>query len=130
MFKIKGHMTTRHGWARSCKNVQSINNRSLENWPIQAHGAEILYWAIINIHKAGFKLIATVHDAVLVEFDVSDRIILDVYEVRKIMTRCAKDIVGMEIKTDVEMILYNWEQAKDAKDLYDEIMELVGSDLE
>ena len=130
MFKITGRMTTRHGWARSCKNVQSINNRSLENWPIQAHGAEILYWAIINIHKAGFKLIATVHDAVLVEFDVSDRIILDVYEVRKIMTRCAKDIVGMEIKTDVEMILYNWEQAKDAKALYDEIMELVGSDLE
>jgi hypothetical protein len=71
----------------------------------------------------------TVHDAVLVEFDVSDRIILDVYEVRKIMTRCAKDIVGMEIKTDVEMILYNWEQEEDAKLLYEEIMELVGSDL-
>ena len=129
MFKIKGQMTTRHGWSRSCKNVRKINNRSLENWPIQAHGAEILYWSIINIHKAGFKIIATVHDAVLVEFDVSDRIILDVYEVRKIMTRCAKDIVGMEIKTDVEMILYNWEQEEDAKLLYEEIMELVGSDL-
>jgi len=45
------------------------------------------------------------------------------------MTRCAKDIVGMEIKTDVEMILYNWEQEEDAKLLYEEIMELVGSDL-
>ena len=128
MFKIRGQMTTRHGWCRSCKGVQNMNERSLQNWPIQAHGAEILYWTCIKVREAGFKIIATVHDAVLVEFDISPNIILDVYTVRQIMERCAKQMVGADIKVDYEMILNNWEQEEDAAALFKEIMQLVGND--
>ena len=126
MFKIRGQMTTRHGWCRSCKGVQNLNERSLQNWPIQSHGAEILYWTVINVRKAGYTIIATVHDAILVEFDITPNIILDVYKVRLIMERCAKEMVGANIKVDYEMILYNWKQEDEAAALFDEIMKLVG----
>ena len=53
-------------------------------------------------------------------------IILDVYEVRLIMERCAKEMVGANIKVDYEMILYNWKQEDEAAALFDEIMKLVG----
>ena len=106
--------------------VQNLNERSLQNWPIQSHGAEILYWTVINVRKAGYKIIATVHDAILVEFDITPNIILDVYKVRLIMERCAKEMVGANIKVDYEMILYNWKQEDEAAALFDEIMKLVG----
>ena len=126
MFKIRGQMTTKHGWCISCKGVQNLNERSLGNWPIQSHGAEILYWTVINVRAAGFKIVATVHDAILVEFDISPNIILDVYKVRLIMERCAKEMVGMEIGVDYEPILYNWIQEEEEAELFNEIMKLVG----
>ena len=126
MFKIRGQMTTKHGWCISCKGLQNINERSLGNWPIQSHGAEILYWTVINVRAAGYKIVATVHDAILVEFDITPNIILDVYEVKKIMQRCAKQMVGAEIGVDYEPILHNWEQGEEESELFDEIMKLVG----
>jgi hypothetical protein len=42
------------------------------------------------------------------------------------MERCAKEMVGANIKVDYEMILYNWKQEDDAAALFDEIMKLVG----
>jgi len=126
MFKIKGQMTTRFGWCRSCKGVQNLNDRSLGNWPIQSHGAEILYWTLINVRKAGFKIIGTVHDAIFVEFDISPNIILDVYKVRLIMERCAKEVVGINIGVDYELALSNWTQEEEAGELFKEIMEMIG----
>ena len=126
MFKIRGQMTTKHGWCISCKGVQNLNERSLGNWPIQSHGAEILYWTIINVRAAGFKIVATVHDAIMVEFDISPNIILDVYKVRLIMERCAKEMVGMEIGVDYEPILNSWKLEEEEEELFDEIMKLVG----
>ena len=39
---------------------------SLLNWPIQAHGSEILRYALIELNKNHFEVNCPVHDAFLI----------------------------------------------------------------
>tara|TARA_R100000781_G_scaffold28089_1_gene20805 strand:+ start:196 stop:2004 length:1809 start_codon:yes stop_codon:yes gene_type:complete len=133
MFKIKGQMTTFHGWCRSCKNVRNLNtrkdHRSLENWPIQSHGAEILYWTVINLIRDDFKICATVHDAVLVELDDDQQLEANLTRLKNKMAVCAEDIIGQKIGSDgcemKNVIRGYWQQEDDAKALYDEVMKFL-----
>ena len=78
-------------------------HRSLMNWPIQAHGAEILRKALIDLTDANFEVCALVHDAVLIQIPIpeySERL----KEAKQIMVDASVAVVGGPIRVDSEIL--------------------------
>ncbi|HYP09946.1 MAG TPA: DNA polymerase [Xanthobacteraceae bacterium] len=105
-----GVMRTALGW--HCRTgITEFNERSIRNWPIQAAGADILRIACILATRHGIKLLAPVHDAVLIEAPI-EKIEADVALMREIMRRASRivlnaDAAGIhELRTDVKIVRY------------------------
>jgi len=105
-----GTMRTACGWT-CATGITEFNDRSIRNWPIQATGADILRIACILATRHGIRLLAPVHDAVLIEAPI-DRIEADVALMREIMRRASRialnaDASGThELRTDYKIIRY------------------------
>jgi hypothetical protein len=107
-----GVMQTAFGWECRIGIVEPlVNARSIRNWPIQATGADILRIACVLAVRHGIKLLAPVHDAVLIEAPI-DRIEADVALMREIMRRAARIVLNAdtdgphELRTDAKIIRY------------------------
>jgi DNA polymerase I len=105
-----GEMHTAMGW--TCRTgITEFNERSIRNWPVQSCGADILRIACIMATRHGIRLLAPVHDAVLIEAPI-ERIEADVALVREIMRRASRamlnaDAAGThELRTDAKIIRY------------------------
>ena len=105
-----GIMRTAFGW--TCRTgITEFNERSIRNWPIQAAGADILRIACILAARHGIKLVAPVHDAVLIEAPI-ERIEADVVLMREIMRRASRIVLNAdaagthELRTDSKIIRY------------------------
>ena len=125
----RGYMSTVYGWQRHIKDLFQMKNgkkvdirRSLMNWPIQSHGAEILRKALINLTDEHFKVCALVHDAVLLEIPIPE-FKQRLEEAKQIMVNAAIDVVGGPIRVDHEIIKSNYEQEFKDQKLFDKIME-------
>ena len=105
-----GVMRTAFGWHHRTGTVE-FNDRSIRNWPIQAAGADILRIACIMAHRRGIKLLAPVHDAVLIEAP-TERIDADVALMREIMRRASRIVLNAdadgshELRTNFEIVRY------------------------
>jgi len=106
-----GEMQTALGW--TCRTgITEFNERSIRNFPVQAAGAEILRVACIMATRHGIRLLAPVHDAVLIEAPI-DQIEADVGLMQEIMKRASRVVLGCdaegkpyEIRTDAKIIRY------------------------
>jgi DNA polymerase I-like protein with 3'-5' exonuclease and polymerase domains len=103
-----GIMRTAFGWTCRIGIVEpTVNARSIRNWPVQSTGADILRISCILAARHGIKLLAPVHDAVLVEAPV-ERIEADVALMREIMRRASRLVLSThrvyEIRTDAKII--------------------------
>jgi hypothetical protein len=103
-----GGMRTAMGW--TCRTgFTELNERSIRNWPVQSTGADILRIACILATRHGIKLLAPVHDAVLIEAPI-ERIEADVALMREIMRRASRIVLnavadGMhELRTDANIV--------------------------
>ena len=97
-------------------------HRSLLNWSIQAHGAEILRKALIDLTDANFEVCALVHDAVLIQIPIpefEERLA----DAKRIMVSASEAVVGGPIRVDSEIIKTNYIQSGKAQQLVDDIME-------
>jgi hypothetical protein len=95
-----GVMHTTFGWY--CRTgITEFNERSVRNWPIQSTGADILRIACIMAVRHGIKLVAPVHDAVLIEAPIArierraSRIVLN-----------ADPVGDHELRTDAKIVRY------------------------
>ncbi len=89
-----GMMRTAMGW--TCRiGITEFNERSIRNWPIQASGADILRIACIMAARHGIKLLAPVHDAVLIEAPI-ERIEADVALMQEIMRRASRIVLNAD----------------------------------
>ncbi|MDA0996534.1 MAG: DNA polymerase [Proteobacteria bacterium] len=109
-------MTTCYGWQRYLSyapkrdktgKLKSPKN-SIQNWPIQSHGSEILRQAVLDLTENNFKIIATVHDAVLIEVPLADQFLIN--EAAQIMTAASVKVVGGPIRVGIEIITKNYIQ--------------------
>jgi DNA polymerase I-like protein with 3'-5' exonuclease and polymerase domains len=103
-----GVMRTVFGWY--CRTgITEFNERSIRNWPIQAAGADILRISCILAARHGIKLLAPVHDAVLIEAP-TERIEADVALMQEIMRRASRIVLNAdatgthELRTGVEIV--------------------------
>jgi DNA polymerase I len=103
-------MWTAFGWT-CCTGITEFNERSIRNWPVQATGADVLRIACILATRHGIKLLAPVHDAVLIEAPIN-RIEADVALMREIMRRASRIVLNAdatgphELRTDAKIIRY------------------------
>jgi DNA polymerase-1 len=105
-----GTMRTAFGW--TCQTgILEFNARSISNWPIQATGADILRIACILATRHGIRLLAPVHDAVLIEAPI-ERIEADVALTQEIMRRASRIVLNAtpagthELRTDYTIVRY------------------------
>jgi hypothetical protein len=105
-----GVMRTPFGW-QCVTGITELSERSIRNWPIQSTCADIFRLAYVWGTRHGLKLIAPVHDAVLLE-STDDRIEADVALMREIMRRASRIILNptvdgtFELRTDYKIIRY------------------------
>jgi hypothetical protein len=100
-----GVMWTPIGW--TCRTgITEFNARSIRNFPVQGSGADILRIACIWATRRGLRLLAPVHDAVLIEAPL-ERIETDVELMQELMRRASRVVLGdHELRTDAKIIRY------------------------
>jgi DNA polymerase I len=97
-----GEMTTKYGWRR--RVLPDPNVRSLQNWPVQSTGAEMLRAAAIAVTECGIEVCCPVHDAFLIAAPL-DRLERDVALARQILEMAADCVIGLRVRTDVKRVL-------------------------
>jgi hypothetical protein len=125
-----GVMRTAFGW--HCRTgITEFNERSIRNWPIQATGADILRIACILATRHGIRLLAPVHDAVLIEAPI-EKIEADVALMREIMRRASRIVLNAdaagthELRTDAKVVRYPDRYSDKRGDkIWNEVMELL-----
>ena len=96
-----GVMRTPFGW--TCRTgITEFNERSIRNWPIQAAGADMLRIACIMATRHNIKLVAPIHDAVLIEAPI-DRIEADAALMREIMRRASRIVLNADASGTLEL---------------------------
>ena len=95
---------TNSGWRviRKHKQFAARWRRSIQNWPIQSAGADLLRLVCCLCTEAGIRVVAPVHDALVVE-DSTDRIVKTVGDTREIMRQASVDMFGCPIRTEAEI---------------------------
>jgi len=101
---LRRELRTYCGWR--ARVVDGVKPNTLRNFPAQAHGAEILRHACALLVAHGVRLLAPIHDAVLIEAPVEE-IDAQVELARRLMARASAEILnGFEILTDAEVVRY------------------------
>ena len=101
---LTGQLSTVFGW--QLRVGVDPNPRSLANFPCQANGAEILRLACCLIVERGVRLLAPIHDAVLIEADAED--IDEAVRTTQTAMQDAGRIVldGFDLRTDADVVRY------------------------
>lgn len=68
----KRELVTRLGWRMRVINASDRASNSLRNFPMQANGSDMLRLACVEMRKQQISVIATVHDAILIEANTSE----------------------------------------------------------
>ena len=100
-------ITTCFGWQMHIFGGEKKEGRTIKNFPCQATGAEILRVACILLVENNIKIIAPIHDAILIECeeDEADETIL---QAQKLMTKASSIVLGPgnSIKREANVIKY------------------------
>jgi DNA polymerase-1 len=102
--KLGGRLWTKFGW--EIQVGSDANERSLQNFPMQSHGAEMLRIACILLTRAGIRICLPVHDAILIEAPLAE---LDsaIDTTRQLMAEASRIVLGgIELSSDVKVIRY------------------------
>ena len=118
----RGYFETIFGWRFNVSDKESVNPRSLMNWPLQSHGSEILRRAIIDLNEAGYEISMPVHDAVLIHMDrkgCAEKI----KNLKSIMSEAAKKVIGCNIQVDTKIIRSQFFQEKEHQERWNKLYE-------
>ncbi|MDA3971253.1 MAG: DNA polymerase [Desulfobulbaceae bacterium] len=99
-----GCLNAPFGWKLTVPN--DPNMRSLQNWQVQTTGSEMLRIAVVLAIGSGVKVVTTVHDALLIEFDLLDEK-WAIAKAQECMRRAGEILLGgMQLRTDVDIVRY------------------------
>ncbi|MEH6543012.1 MAG: DNA polymerase [Porticoccaceae bacterium] len=101
---LYGELKTVFGWRLQV--MPKPNRRSVQNFLMQANGAEMLRLACIFGTEAGIKICAPVHDAVLIEVPL-DSLEETIGQMQLHMTKASEIVLaGFSLRSDVEAFPY------------------------
>jgi hypothetical protein len=100
-------LQTRFGWKITyCNGTSEPNARSVMNFPMQAHGAEMLRLACCEATEQALSICAPVHDALLLETK-TEYAARDIARLRGIMEKASEAVMGLpgfQCRVDVDPI--------------------------
>jgi DNA polymerase I len=105
-----GAMQTSLDW-QCVTGITEFNERSIGNWPVQSTGADILRLAVVWATRHELRLIAPVHDALVLEAPL-ERIDRGVSHLQEIMRRASRVVLNataggtVELRTDATIVRY------------------------
>ena len=106
----------------------SVKERSMLNWPMQSHGAEMLRMALSSGIEAGLKICAPIHDALLLEAPI-DEIEKQAACLVEIMGHASELVMGegKRCRSDVKIIRYpdRFEDASRGTEMFNLAMSLL-----
>ena len=84
-----------------------VNARSILNWPMQSHGAEMMRLGLSMAIEAGHKICAPIHDALLLEAPI-DRLDEEAAAVAEIMAQASEIVLGAgkRCRSDIKIVRY------------------------
>ena len=101
---LNGKLWTTFGWTIHIEG--KANPRSLQNFPMQANGAEMLRLACCFAIEQGIRVCAPVHDAILIEAPLEE---LDncIARTQELMAQASEIVLsGFRLRSDAEIIRY------------------------
>ena len=101
---LKGSLPTVFGW--QVHIGENANPRSIQNFPMQANGAEMLRLACCLATEQGIQVCAPVHDAILIEAPLK---VLDktIFRTQQVMTEASRIVLGgFPLRSEVDVIRY------------------------
>ena len=101
---LKGSLPTVFGWR--LHTGANANPRSIQNFPMQANGAEMLRLACCFVTESGIKVCAPVHDALLIEAPLAE---LDetVKHTQELMAEASQIVLGgFCLRSDADVVRY------------------------
>lgn len=100
---LTSQMTAPMGWHLHI--VGEPNPRAIQNWIMQASGAEMMRAAVVKMARAGLTLCATAHDAIMILAPL-DRLADDVRLAREIMERVSLSFTRrLLVRTEAKVLL-------------------------
>jgi DNA polymerase I-like protein with 3'-5' exonuclease and polymerase domains len=101
---LHGKLWTVFGWTLQTGNAAKM--RTLQNFPMQANGAEMLRLACCLAVEQGITVCAPVHDAILIEAPL-DQLPDTIKRTQALMAEASRVVLsGFELRTDAEVICY------------------------
>jgi hypothetical protein len=97
------------------------------NWPMQAHGAEMMRVACILAVERGIKLCAPIHDALLIEAPL-DQIDAEVVRLKECMSEASEAVLGggKVCRVDADIVRYpDRYMDEHGQEMWDQIMSLL-----
>jgi DNA polymerase I len=102
--KLTGELQTCFGW--TLHGCCGANPRSLRNFQMQAHGAEMLRLACCLATEGGVEVCAPVHDALLIAAPITE-IEAAVAATREAMAEASRVVLdGFEVRTEAKITRY------------------------
>lgn len=122
------HLDTVFGWRVHLG--EEVNPRSMQNFPMQANGAEMMRLAACLATEAGIGVCATVHDAFLISAPVG-RLGAEIEAMQAAMAEASRIVLGgAEIRSDVNRVVYpNRYSDERGKVMWDRVMALIAKRL-
>lgn len=118
-----GGMRTSFGWA--FRPGSTTSPRTIRNWPMQAHGGDILRIACILGWERGVTICAPLHDAVLIEADERD-VAAVIKRMEGAMIDASVAVIGRPLGVSHEIITREtaWVSPK-ARPMWDRVMNIL-----
>jgi DNA polymerase-1 len=121
-----GRLWVWDGW--QCLLGDKPNVRSVLNWPVQSSGGVLLRLAIVLAARKGVRIIAPVHDAIMVE-SCDEDIEEHVWLAREAMDEACRAVLGDVIRTECQIIRADGRfYDKKGEKLWNDICEFMGWD--
>ena len=127
---IDGYAETKFGWRYYFKPGELYNPRTFYNFPIQAHGSEMLRRALIDLTHAGIEVNALIHDGIVLTFDRKN-FRKEFIKAKKILLDASRTILNIDGSTnyfcdvDFQFIRSGMIQGKDEQKKFQRILDLV-----
>ncbi len=101
---LNGRIHAAFGWTLHVG--REVKERTILNFPMQANGAEMIRLACIYGIRAGVKICAPVHDALLIEAPV-EALDEHIALMQEAMVQASRDVLeGFELRSDVKKFIY------------------------
>ena len=106
----------------------SVNRRSILNWPMQSHGAEMMRLGLSMAVEAGLMICAPIHDALLLEAPI-DEIEAQAAQLAQIMGDASELVLGpgKRCRSDIKIIRHpdRFQEEERGKVMFEKVVSLL-----